>query len=592
MACPFHFKVICETKKGIWISLRAFTGIFKLTKKYRWCFVIVGICMVLQTISQVWAPNLIGGFLSEVETGAESLTYHSIWYGILLLILAATQALTQGLRSFFSHKAAWCSINDIRVNLFDHIQRLSMSFFQDKQTGQLMSQVLSDTNVLELLIAHAGPEIILDVLLFTTIMVILFVKNVSLALVATIVIPFILLATFYFAKRVRPMFKTAHQKTAELMGIVQDDLSGIKEITVFNKQDFEYERVRGMSEEFTNLNLRALKKSAVFHPLISFLNQFGVALVIAAGGILAAVNGIKSSEIVEFVLYLNMLYTPISAFARISEDLQNSLAAGERVLDLFAVKSEVVESDNPVELQHVKGEIRLLNVSFSYEEDNEVLSGINLTIQPGEKVALIGETGGGKSTIANLITRFYDPDSGEITIDGQNLKDVSFHSLRDNISIVLQDVFLFHGTVRENIAYGVDHPTEEDIIRAAKIANAYEFICEMPAGFDTVIGERGVKLSGGQKQRLSIARAVLRDKPILILDEATAAVDNTTEHLIHQAIENVIENRTTIMIAHRLSTIRNCDKIVVIEDGKIAEMGTHDELLQNPQGIYTRLYQM
>lgn len=569
--------------------MKTFFGIFKMTAKYTWCFVIVGICMLVQIISQVSAPNLIGEFLNLVEDKIPNLIQESLKIGGLLLLVAFLQALTQGLRSYFSHVAAWCSIRDIRIRLFDHIQRLSMGFFQDKQTGQLMSRILSDTNVLELLIAHAGPEVILDILLFTVIMIILFIQNVLLALTAMLVIPMILAATFYFAKRVRPQFKAAHQKTAELMGIIQDDLSGIKEITVFNKQDYEQERVKDVSETFTRLNLSALKKSAIFHPMIGFFNQFGIALVITAGGILAASNGIRSSEIVKFVLYLNMLYTPISAFARISEDLQNALAAGERVLELFDTKSQVQEKENAVDIFNVKGEIIFQDVCFAYEKDNTVLKNINLHIAPGEKIALIGATGGGKTTIASLIARFYDPSSGRITLDGHDLKDLTLHSLRENISIVLQDVFLFHGTVAENIAYGVDSPTHEDIVRAAKIANAHHFIIEMPQGYDTIIGERGLKLSGGQKQRLSIARAVLRNKPVLILDEATSAVDNTTEKLIHNAIENVIQNRTTIIIAHRLSTIRNCDKIVVIENGEIAEAGTHEELLSNPNGIYTKL---
>lgn len=570
--------------------MRTFIGIFKLTKRFAWCYIIVAIAMAGEIVTQVMSPDLIGSFLNNVEEGVPNLAEVSLRYGIMLLALAVIEALSHGLRAFFSHKVAWGSINDMRVNLFDHVQRLSMRFFQDKQTGQLMSRIISDTNVLEVLIAHAGPEIFVDAVMLATILTILIMKNATLALTAIMVAPFILICTFYFSKRVRPMFKKAHQKTAELMGIVQDDLSGIKEITVFNKQDYEYNRVSEISNEFTSLNMGALKRSATFHPLIGFFNKFGVALVIGVGGYLAAINNIRSSEIVEFVLYLNMLYAPISAFARVSEDLQNSLAAGERVLELMSEKSDVTEAENPVELENAKGEIEFKNVSFSYEGNKEVLKNINLKIKAGEKVALIGETGGGKTTIASLIARFYDPDEGSVTIDNTDLKDISFRSLRDNISIVLQDVFLFHGTVRDNIAYGVDNPTDEDIIRAAKIANAHDFICEMPDGYDTIIGERGVKLSGGQKQRLSIARALLRDKPILILDEATAAVDNTTEHLIHSAIESVIQNRTTIMIAHRLSTIRNCDKIVVIDNGRIVEEGTHDELLSNPNGIYTRLY--
>lgn len=570
--------------------MSTFLRIFKMTKKYRWCFIIVGICMALQIIAQVFAPDVIGSFLSLVENNTPNLAGLSLRYGVLLLLLASLQAITQGLRSYYSHVAAWKSVHDIRIRLYDHIQRLSMGFFQDKQTGQLMSRILSDTQVLELLIAHAGPEVIMDIVLFVVIMVILFIQNATLAAFALLIVPFILLSTFYYAKKVRPQFKYAHQKTAELMGIVQDDLSGIKEITVFNKQDHEYARVKEMSEDFTRLNLSALKKSAILHPLISFFNQFGVALIITVGGFIAAAGGIRSSEIVTFVLYLNMLYVPISAFARISEDLQNSLAASERVLELFDIKSQVTEKENPVELQNVKGDIQLCNVSFSYEKNNEVLRNLNLQIHPGEKIALVGPTGGGKTTIANLITRFYDPDSGCVLLDGVDLRDIQFKSLRDHISIVLQDVFLFHGTVAENIAYGVENPTKDEIIRAAKIANAHDFIIEMENGYDTIIGERGVKLSGGQKQRISIARAILRNKPILILDEATAAVDNTTEKRIHRAIENVIQNRTTIIIAHRLSTIRSCDKIVFIDHGEIVETGTHESLLANPNSAYAKLY--
>ncbi len=570
--------------------MKTFWRIFAHTKKYWWCYLIVGISMILQVFSQIYAPGIIRSFLSLLESNSADLKKYALTYGGILLGLAALQAITTGLRSYFSHVTAWRSIHELRIKLYTHVQNMSMSFFHNRQTGQLMSRILSDTQVLELLIAHAGPELVLDALLFVSIMIILFLSNWKLALIALLIVPFILLAAMHYAFKVRPKFKKAHAKTAELTAILQDDISGIKEIQVFNRQNYESERVQAISEEFTGLNLSALKKSAVFHPLISFFNQFGVSLIVAAGGMIAAYGGIKGSEIVAFILYLQMLYTPISSFGRISEDLQNSLAAGERVLELLDIQSEVVECENPVDIQNVKGELRFEDVNFSYIESREVLKNINLTIQPGETIALVGETGGGKTTITNLITRFYDPDSGRVLLDGQDIKTLSFRSLRDNISIVLQDVFLFHGTVVENIAYGANSPTQEEIIRAAKIANAHDFIREMENGYDTIIGERGVKLSGGQKQRLSIARAVLRDRPILILDEATAAVDNETERQIHNAIDNVIQNRTTIIIAHRLSTIRNADKIVVIEGGEIVETGSHEELMQIENGVYKHLH--
>lgn len=569
--------------------MRLVFKVLKSAKKYYKHLILSLFFLLVMNITQLVSPQIIRKFLNLIEVRDERLLEKSIYYALLYLLVCFLSSFSTGMRTYLSHVAAWNYVHDIRVKLYDHIQRLSLKFYHDKQTGQLMSRILSDTSVMELFIAHAAPEILNDFILLIGVLVILFTMNKILAITSVLVVPFIFGAVWVYSKKVRPLFKDAHQKFGELSACVQDNISGIKEIQVFNRQDFEFDRVWGISNEDKNLRLDALKKSAMCHPSINFFNRLGTVFVIAVGGILAARGQIQGSEIVAFVLYLNVFFQPINDFARLSEDLQNSLAAAERVFELLSEESDVKEKENAIDIGRCKGNIEFKNVCFSYRDNVPVLKDLNLSIKEGQTIALVGPTGVGKTTIASLIARFYDPASGQILLDGHDLRDISLASLRDNISMVLQDVFLFNGTVAENIAYGSENVTMEDIKRAAKIANADEFIEKMDNGYDTIIGERGIKLSGGQKQRISIARAILRNRPILILDEATAAVDNTTERLIHEAIDNVIKDKTTIIIAHRLSTIKNADKIAVIQDGNIAEIGTHDELIKK-NGIYASLY--
>ena len=569
--------------------MKTFVKVLARCKKYWPHLIIAFIAMLGYTVVQLYTPKAVQSTMRLIEDGAPDAAKKIMSIAITLLALYFIGAVCQFLRAYLNHVAAHRFVCDTRTKLYGHLQKLSLRFYHDKQTGQLMSRIISDTLQLEVLIAHAAPEIVLDVVTVTGVAVILFYKNVPLALLSLALMPAIGAAVWYHAKKVRPLFREGHQKTAELSAALQDNFSGIKEIQVFNKQEHELERVSAIAGEFTDFQLRALRKSAIVHPLITFLNQLGTVLVIGVGGFLASRHGMPGSEIVAFILYLNVFYQPITAFGRLAEDLQNSLAAVERVMELFCETSDVTDAPDAAVMPKAAGELEFCHVNFSYNPGVPVLKDVSFHIAPGETVAIVGPTGVGKTTIASLITRFYDPDSGAVKLDGVDIKTITAASLRDNISIVLQDVFLFNGTIAQNIAYGAEGATMEQVEAAAKIANADGFIRDMDDGYETIIGERGIRLSGGQKQRISIARAILRARPILILDEATASVDNTTEKLIHQAVDRVIANQTTIVIAHRLSTIKNADKILVLENGRVAQCGTHEELL-TMGGLYGELY--
>ncbi|HOL55719.1 MAG TPA: ABC transporter ATP-binding protein, partial [bacterium] len=368
----------------------------------------------------------------------------------------------------------------------------------------------------------------------------------------------------------------------------QDNISGIREIQIFNQQMRELVKIRDRIYRHISALLNALRLSAIFHPTVSFLSSIGTVIVISVGGFMALNGKVSVGDIVGFILYLNMFYQPITALANVIENLEQALAGAERVFEILETEPEIKEKPNPIELKNVRGRVTFEDVTFSYNQGSPVLKNISFDIEPGQMVAFVGPTGVGKTTIMYLLVRFFDPDSGSIKIDGIDIRDVSLKSLHDNISMVMQDVFLFNGTIAENIAYGKEDATMEEIINAARIACAHDFIESLPDGYDTYIGERGVKLSGGQKQRLAIARAVLKDAPILILDEATSSVDTETENKIQEAINNLAGTRTILIIAHRLSTVKRADRIIVLKDGEIVEDGRHEELIAL-KGLYYSL---
>ena len=565
--------------------------LFRFTIPYRTPLLATVVSMVLLVGVQLFAPWFIRELIATVRSGnSDSFSYSLIGrLALLALAIYAARAGLEFLRSYMAHVAGWGVVADVRVAIYRQLQRLSLHYYEDKQTGQLMSRVVNDSDLLEKLIAHAVPDVLVNVLTLVGVSTMLLTMNAQLTLLTLVPIPLIVLAMRGFAKYVRPAFRERQAELGELNAILQDNLSGIREIKTFTRERMESERIGVRIDNYKRSLLHALRLLATFEPFVHFASALGVVVVIYFGGRLALDGELPIEDLVAFFLYLELFYQPVRHLSHAWEAIQEALAGAERVSELLHEEPDIVDRPGALEYPgRAQGNILFENVSFSYLTDRPILRNIDLEIPAGSVAALVGPTGVGKSTLASLVPRFYDVNEGRISLDGHDIRDLTMESLRRQISIVLQDVFLFHGSVRDNILFGQPGASDEEMEEAARVANAVEFIDKLPDGYDTLIGERGVKLSGGQKQRLAIARAILKDAPILILDEATSSVDTETEQLIQQALERLMSGRTTLMIAHRLSTIRNADQIVVLQDEGIAEQGNHDELM-GIDGIYRHL---
>lgn len=550
-------------------------------------FIIDLICAFGVAVCNLVYPKVAG---KMIETA--NLNYVLLFSAILLGIFTL-KAFLLYVVTYWGHVVGVRIQGDMRDELFRHLQKLPFSYYDETKTGSIMSRLINDLfEVSEL--AHHGPEdLFLSVITIIGTLIMVGLINPWLAVIFIIIIPIIIVIAVKLRLSLMEAFKRSREKTSEINAAVESAVSGIRVSKAYNAEAHENQKFANANEELKKARSWQYKSMSNFMVVMNYAMDILYLCAFLAGGIFYANSLISASDLTTYVLYVAMLIAPIRTFTAIFEQIQEGMTGFERFLEVMEVMPEE-EPANPVKVGKLKGNIEFDNVSFRYKKETDdeqhlILNALSLKIDAGKTVALVGPSGGGKTTLCNLIPRFYDIDEGKITIDDINIRDMRIYDLRKNIGIVAQDVFIFGGTVKENIAYGDFDATDEQIIAAAKLANIHDFITTLDKGYDTYVGERGVKLSGGQKQRISIARAFLKNPPILILDEATSALDNVTEMQIQTALEKLSEGRTTLVVAHRLSTVKNADEIIVLSSDGIAERGTHAELMAK-NGVYATLY--
>ncbi len=481
---------------------------------------------------------------------------------------------------------------NMRNEIFAHYQKLSFSFFDNQKVGQLMSRVTNDLFEISELFHHGPEDIVISIIKLIGSFSILLSINWRLALVAFAIVPVMLVYAFYFNVKMKRAFVKNRARIADINAQIEDNLSGIRVVKSFANEEMEMDKFKVGNDRFVESKRESYRYMGLYHSGLGAFTTFISVIVIVVGAVFITTNLISITDLITFLLYINNFTEPIKKLINFTEQFQNGASGYTRFLEILSINPDITDKPDARVLINAKGNITFENVYFHYEEHSEtVLSNLNLHVNSGQYIALVGTSGVGKSTLCSLIPRFYDVSSGRILIDGEDIRDYTLKSLRNNIGIVQQDVYLFTGSVMDNIRYGNPHATDAEIVAAAQNANAHDFIMNLPEGYDTNIGQRGVKLSGGQKQRLSIARVFLKNPPILIFDEATSALDNESEKVVQESLEKLAKNRTTFVIAHRLSTIRNAEKILVLSENGIAESGSHEELLAK-EGIYAELYNM
>ncbi|HKZ94657.1 MAG TPA: ABC transporter ATP-binding protein [Candidatus Bathyarchaeia archaeon] len=496
--------------------------------------------------------------------------------------------------SFQTYLRFWLGqrlILDLRMDLFSRLQRLSMSFYDKRHVGRIMSRVTNDVETLNEFLTSGVEVAIGDIFILVGIVVMMLILNVQLAMVTLTVIPILLVGTILLGERVREAYRLTRKKISGVTANLAESISGMRVVQSFSREMANAQQFDRVNVENLQANIQAARVSALFFPVVDVLGSVGMCLVLWFGGTSVMNGSLTLGVLVAFMAYVTRFFMPIREISMLYNNVQSALAATERITEILDARSEVEEAKDAVELPKIRGEIKFNDVSFGYDPENSVLDDIELEIRENQRIALVGPTGAGKTSLASLVARFYDPQKGSITVDGYDVRRVTLKSLRSQMGIVLQDPLLFSGTIRENIAYGRPETSEQKIVEAAKAVGAHDFIMNFAQGYDTVVGERGIRLSMGQRQLVSFARALLADPRILILDEATSSVDAYTELLIQNALKKLLEKRTTLIIAHRLSTVRSADRIVVVDNGRIVDMGSHEELMRR-EGLYRKLYEM
>lgn len=596
--CQYQLDAIKESMEGKQMNvtkkqttgqlIKRFAPYFK---KYKKIVVFDLFCAALTTICELILPLIMRYITNTATTNMEALTINVILrIGCIYLILRIIDCFANYYMANMGHVMGAKIETDMRQDAFHHLQKLSDSYFSNTKVGQIMGRITNDLFDVTEFAHHCPEEFFIAAIKALISFAILSSINIWLTLIIFIFIPTMVFCSIHFNARVKSAFSKQRHHIGELNARIEDTLLGEKVVKAFTNEEVESQKFRIDNEKFLGIKKETYKYLAGFHTTTRMFDGIMYLVVIVAGGIFIIKNLITPADLVAYMLYVTTLLSTIRRIIEFAEQFQRGITGVERFFEIMDSDIDIFDDENAKELTRVKGDIQFDHVSFEYPDDhNAVLKNINLTIHKGEKVALVGPSGGGKTTLCNLIPRFYDTTQGTIFLDGVDIKAITLKSLRGNIGVVQQDVYLFSGNIYENIIYGKPGASKEDVIKAAKLAGAHEFIIHLKEGYDTYVGERGVKLSGGQKQRISIARVFLKNPPILILDEATSALDNESEYLVSKSLETLTQGRTTLTIAHRLTTIQHADRILVLSQDGIAEEGSHEELLSK-KGMYYQLY--